>query len=181
MTGTQVDQPILFRAIEKTPPASQTAESTHVSHSQALNIWDSLSSTGQAIHQPTPISIVDSGTSASNSNQAMPPVQPSGMPVSFASTTQVRSDVLTPPTVNTIMPPTRAASAPLLQIPSIASTANSQQVAPLTQVTADPCRKCRKKNHPTDRCHSKVTYKKCKGKDHGIMFCTVATTTAGYN
>ena len=48
-------------------------------------------------------------------------------------------------------------------------------------MTADPCRKCGKKNHPTDRCHSKVTCKKCKGKDHGTRFCTVATTTAGYN
>ena len=130
MTGTQVDQPIGFRPIEKTPPANQTAESTQVSHSQAMNILDSQSSTGQAIHQPTPISIVDPGTSASNSNQAMPQVQPSGMPVSFASTTQVRSDILAPPTVNTIVPPAPAARAPLLQIPSIASTANSQQVAP---------------------------------------------------
>ena len=48
-TGTQVDQPIGFRPIEKTPPVNQTTESTQVSHSQAMNILDSQSSTGQAI------------------------------------------------------------------------------------------------------------------------------------
>ena len=53
-TGTQVDQPVGFRPIEKTPPANQTAESTQVSHSQAMNILDSQSSTGQAICWPTP-------------------------------------------------------------------------------------------------------------------------------
>ena len=89
--GTQVDQPIAFRPIEKTPPANQTTESTQVIHSQAMNILDSQSSTGQAIHWRTPISIVDPGMSASNSNQARPQVQMSGMPVSFASTTEVRS------------------------------------------------------------------------------------------
>ena len=47
--------------------------------------------------------------------------------------------------------------------------------------TADPCRKCGRKDHPPNRCHSKTTYKKCKGKDHGTRFCTVAITTAGYN
>ena len=45
MTGTQVDQPIEFRPIVKTPPANQTTESTQVSHSQAMNILDSQSST----------------------------------------------------------------------------------------------------------------------------------------
>ena len=111
----------------------------------------------------------------------MPQVQPSGTPFSFVFTTHVRSDIIAPPTVNTIVHPIPAARAPILQIPIIASIANSQQVAPLIQVTADPCRKCGKKNHPTDRCHSKVTCKNCKGKDHGTRFCTVATTTAGYN
>ena len=48
-------------------------------------------------------------------------------------------------------------------------------------MTANPCRKCGKKNYPTDKCHSKVTCKNCKGKDHGTRFCTVATTTVGYN
>ena len=48
-------------------------------------------------------------------------------------------------------------------------------------MNADPCRKSGKKDHPTDRCHSKITCKKCKGKDHATRFCTVATTTAGYN
>ena len=95
-----------------------------------MNILDSQSSTGQAVHWPTPISIMDPGMSASNSNQAMPQVQPSGMPVSFASTTQVRSDILALSTVNTIVPPAPAARVPLLEIPSVASIANSQQVAP---------------------------------------------------
>ena len=92
-TGAQVDQPVGFRPIEKRPPANQTAERTQVSHSQAMNILDS---TGQAIHQPTFISIVDLGTLTSSTNQAIPQFQSSGMPVSFASTTQVRSDILAP-------------------------------------------------------------------------------------
>ena len=105
MTGTQADQSIGFRPMEKTPPVNQTAESTQVSHCQAINILDSQSSTGQALHQPSPINIVDPRTSASNSDLAMPQVQPCGMQVSFASTTEVRLDILAPSTVNTIVPP----------------------------------------------------------------------------
>ena len=112
-----------------------------------MNILDSQSSTGQAIHWPTPVSIVDPGTSASNSNQATPKVWPSGMPVSFVSTMQVRLDILVLPTVNTLVP-TPAARATLSQIPSIASTFNNQQVAPPIPVTADPYRKCGKKTSP---------------------------------
>ena len=123
-TGTQVDQPVGFMPIEKTPPASQTPGSTQVSHSQAMNVLDTQSSTGQAICRSTPISIVDPGMLTSNTNQTTPQVQPSGMPVSFASTTQVRSDILAPPNVDTVVCPTPAARVPLFQIPSIASTAN---------------------------------------------------------
>ena len=146
-----------------------------------MNLLDSQSSTGQAIHWLTPVSIVDPDTSTSNSNQAMPQAQPSGMPVSFASTTQVRLDILAPPIVNTTMPPLLQPGHFFCKSQSIASTANSQQITPPMQATADPCRKCGKEDHPTDRCHSKITYKKCKGKDHGTRFYTVATAAAGYN
>ena len=118
---------------------------------------------------------------ASSTNQATSQVQQSGMPVSFASTTgQVRHPC---PSYceHKLCPLLLQPGSTLSQIPSIASTANSQQVAPPIQMTADPCRKCGKKNHPTDRCCSKVTCKNCKGKDHGTMFCTVATKTARYN
>ena len=97
-----------------------------------MNFLDSQTSTAQAICRPTPVNIGDPGTSGSNSNQAMPQFQPSGTPVSFTSTTQVGSDILAPPTVNTAVPPppTATARAPLSQIPSMARTTNSQQIAP---------------------------------------------------
>ena len=83
--------------------------------------------------------------------------------------------------MNTIVASAPAARAPLSNIWSVANTANSQQVAAPIQVAADPCQKCGKKNYPTDRCHSKVTCKNSKGKDHVTRFYTVAATTAGYN
>ena len=45
--------------------------------------------------------------------------------VSFASTTQVRTDVPVPPTMNQMVPPTQELRVPLLQITSVASTLNT--------------------------------------------------------
>ena len=103
-TGTQVDQSVGVRPIEKTPPTNQASGSTQISHSQAMNLLDSQGSTGQAIHWPTPISIVDQGMLTNNTNEATPQQQPCGMPVSFVSMTQVRSDIIALPTVNTVVP-----------------------------------------------------------------------------
>ena len=103
-TGTQVDQPLGIRPIVKTPPASQTPGYNQVSHPQPMNILGTQSSTWQAILWPAPISIVDLGMLTGNTNQTTHQVQPSGMPVSFVSTTQVRSDILAHPTVNTVVP-----------------------------------------------------------------------------
>ena len=104
------------------------------------------------------------------------------MPVSFVSTTQVRMDIAVPSAVGKGVPQVPPVWVPLLQITSVARTANiavsmaSQQ--PGTLVTTQPqqqtkqCRKYGKKNHPTSCCYQKVTCRKCKGKDHSTKFCS---------
>ena len=83
-------------------------------------------------------------------------------------------DVPVPPTVNTIVPPVSTTRVPLLQIPSVASTANTLPSSQPQKQNVDPSRKCGKRKHSTDRCRKRVTCKNCKGKDHGTRFCTIA-------
>ena len=49
------------------------------------------------LHRPTPVHIVDPAVAAVTSAKTTPCVQLTNSPVSFASTTQVRSDVPIPP------------------------------------------------------------------------------------
>ena len=95
-------------------------------------------------------------------------------PVSFASTTQVRMDMVVPPTVSQVIPQVLPVRVPLLQITSVASTANvaasliSQQSGTSAathpqQQTNVQCKKC-KKNHSIVHCYKKVTCKQCKDK-----------------
>ena len=93
--------------------------------------------------------------------------------VSFASTTQVRTDVPVPPTVNQMVPPTQELRVPLSQITSVASTLNTQTPSQAQGQNTDPCRKCGRKNHKTDKCRKKVTCKNCRKKDHSTKFCTM--------
>ena len=93
--------------------------------------------------------------------------------VSFASTTQVRTDIPVPPTVNQAVPPTQELRVPLSQITSVASTLNTQTPSQAQGQNTDPCRKCGRKNHKTDKCRKKVTCKNCRQKDHSTKFCTV--------
>ena len=106
--------------------------------------------------------------------------------VSFASTTQVRMDMVVPATVSQILPQVPPVQVPLSQITSVASMANmaasliSQQSG--TSATTQPqqqtdvqYKKCGKKNHSTTCCQKKVTCKECKGKDHSTKFCTTCS------
>ena len=45
----------------------------------------------------------------------------------------------------------------------------------IQQQTDAQCRKCGKEKHSTAHCGKKVTCKQCKGKDHNMMFCTMAS------
>ena len=105
-----------------------------------------------------------------------PHVQQSVTPVSFASTTQVWTDIPVPPTVNKVVPPVSTTRVPLLQIPSVAGTIITLPSSQPQEQHADPCRKCGKSTHSMSKCHKRVTCKKCKGKDHGTKFCTIAST-----
>ena len=88
-------------------------------------------------------------------------------PVSFTSSTQVRMDTAVPSPVGLGVPQVPPVWVPLLQITSVASTANvavsmaSQQsgVSATTQPQqqTEQCRKCGEINHPTAHCHQKVT------------------------
>ena len=104
--------------------------------------------------------------------------------VSFASTTQVRMEMVVPPTVSQVIQQVPPVQVPLSQITSVASMANvaasliSQQSG--TSATTHPqqqtnvqCKKCGKKNHSTVCCCKKVTCKQCKGKGHSSTFCTM--------
>ena len=156
-------------------PVSPGAQST-----QALNLLqDSQVAEESTVRKPMPVKIVEQPMDQSDSSTAQTQIQPV-TPVSFASTTQVRMDMVVPPTVSQVIPQVP----PLPQITSVASTANvaasliSQQSG--TSATTQPqqqadvqCKKCGKKNHSTTCCHKRVTCKQCKGKDHSNKFCTV--------
>ena len=171
-----------FHPIEKTPPTLTGVKSMQVSHSQALNLLHKApSSSGSIIRRPTPMRIVDQPVDKSESSAGQMPNQPV-IPVSFASTTQVRMDIAVPSPVGQGVPQVSPVWVPLLQITSVASMANvaasmtSQQL--MTSVTTQPqqqtqqCQKCGKKYHLTVHCHKKITCRKCKGKDHSAKFCS---------
>ena len=72
-----------------------------------------------------------------------------------------------------MVPPTQELRVPLLQITSVASTLNTQTPSQTQEQNTDPCRKCGRKNHKTDKCRKKVTCKNYRKKDHSTKFCTV--------
>ena len=173
-----------FYPIEKMPPVSPEAQSTQVSHTQALNLLQDTQVTEEStVRKPTLVKIVKQPMDQSDSSAVQTQRQPV-TPVSFVSTTQVRMDMVVPPTVSQVIPQVPPVWVPLLQITSVASIANmaasliSQQSG--TSATTHPqqqtnvqCKKCGKKNHSTTCCHKKVTCKQCKGKDHSSKFCTM--------
>ena len=80
-----------FHPIGGTLPVTQAAQSTQVSHMQALNLLESQSVTGSVIRKPTPVNVTDPNTAQVSSN-APPTQQKPVTPVSFACTTQVQMD-----------------------------------------------------------------------------------------
>ena len=139
---------------------------------------DTQSTPGWTIHHPTPVNtvnIVDPAPAPNKVNTVTTPhVQQLVMPVSFVSTTQVQMDAPVPPTVDTVIPQVSMTRIPLLQIPSMDSTANTMPSSQPQDENADACRKCGKNTHTMVKCHKRVTCKKCKCKDHNTRFCTRA-------
>ena len=120
---------------------------------------------------------VDKSESSAEQTQSQPVT-----PVSFVSTTQVRTDIAVPSPVGQGVPQVPPVQVPLSQIKSVASMVNvaasmtSQQsgtmVTTQSHQQTEQCQKCGKKNHCTMHCHKKVTCRKCKGKDHSTKFCS---------
>ena len=121
---------------------------------------------GTTLHRPTPVHIMDPAMAAITSATTTLCVQPS-----FASNTQVRSDVPMPPTVNPVVPSTSIGMVPISQNPGVSSTVNTQSTSQPQDCNSNPCRKCGKKNHTTDKCKKKASCKKCKSKEHNTKFC----------
>ena len=93
-----------FRAIHRPPSMSRSLKSSQVTHSQGMALMDSQNTQGRSVHWLTPVKIVN--LSPTLPQPTTPPcVQMQVTPVSFASTTQVRTDVPVPPTVNQMVPP----------------------------------------------------------------------------
>ena len=134
------------------------------------------STQGTTLHRPTPMHNVDPAVAAITSAMTTPCVQPTDTPVSFASTTQVRSDVPIPPTVNPVATSTSMGMVPLLQNPGVSSMVSTQSTSQPQDCNSNPCRKCGKKKHTTDKCKKKASCKKCKSKEHNTKFCTENTS-----
>ena len=172
---TPVTMATAFHLIEKTPSTLTGAQTL-----QALNLLHkSPSTSGSIIRRPTPMRILDQPVDKSESSAEQTQNQPV-TPVSFVSSAQVRMDSAVPSPVGQGVPHVLPVQVPLLQITSVASTANvavstaSQQSG--TSATTQPqqqteqYRKYGKKNHPTSCCCQKVTCRKYKGKDHITKF-----------
>ena len=100
-----------FCPTEKTPPVSPGAQSTQVSHMQALNLQESQATAESIVRRLTPVKMVDQPMDQSGSSTAQIQAQPV-TPVSFVSTTQVRMDTVVTPTVNQVPP-----QVPPVQVP----------------------------------------------------------------
>ena len=86
--NTQVDQPAGFRLIEWTLTSGREQESPRATHSQAMQMLESQSTTGSTICRPTLVNIVDPGTLVTNIITTMSPqTQVPVLPVRFVSTT----------------------------------------------------------------------------------------------
>ena len=113
-----------FCPIEKMPPVSPEAQSTQVSHTQALNLLqDSQVTEESTVRKPTLVKIVEQLMDQSDSSTAQAQRQPVTL-VSFASTTQVRMDMVVPPPISQVIPEVPPVQVPLSQITSVASMAN---------------------------------------------------------
>ena len=114
-----------FRPIHRPLSTSRSLQSPQVTNSQGMALLDSQNMQGRSVHWPTPVKVVDPSPILPHATTP-PHVQMKVTPVSFASTTQVRTDIPVPPTVNQMAPPTQELRVPLSQITSVASTLNMQ-------------------------------------------------------
>ena len=164
--------PLAFHPINRPSSSVQVSSSPQVTHTQGMALLETQSTQEMTLHGPTPIHHGPSSDSHYKC-KTIPCVHLTNTPVSFASTTQVRMDVPIPPTVNLVAPSTSMEPAPVLQNPGVSSTVNARGTSQPQDHNIDPCRKCGKKNHKTDKCKKKTSCKKCKSKEHKTMFCTV--------
>ena len=152
-----------FHPIEKMPCTSPRAQSTQVSHTQAINILQgSPGTSGPIIRSPTPVKTIEQPMDNSESSAGHTQNQPVTL-VSFASTTHDRVDIAVPPPVGQGVPQVPPVWVPLSQITSVTSEANAAAsmtsqwsgtlVTTQPQQQSEQCRKCSKKNHPTSWCH----------------------------
>ena len=81
-----------FRPIHRPPSMGRSLQSPQVTHSQGMALLDSQNMQGRSVHWPTPVKIVDPSPTLPHATTP-PHVQMQVTPVSFASTTQVRTDV----------------------------------------------------------------------------------------
>ena len=170
---TPVTMAKAFHLIEKILSVSPRAQLTQVLHTQALNLLqDSQVTEESTVRKPMLVKIAEQLMDQSDSSKAQTQRQPV-TPVSFASTTQVRMDIVVPSTVSQVIPQVPPVQVPLSQITSVASMANmavsliSQQSGTSAatqpqQQTNVQYKKCGK-NHSTMHCCKKVTCKQCKG------------------
>ena len=110
---TPVTTAKVFHPIEKTLPVLPGAQSTQVSHMQALSLLQESQATVESIVESTPVKMVDQPMDQSGSSTAQTQAKPV-TPVSFASTTQVRMDTVVPPTVSQVLTQVPPVWVPLL-------------------------------------------------------------------
>ena len=166
------DLPSAFHPIGRPSPSVQVSSSSQVTHSQGMALMGTQSIQGMTLCRPSPVHIMDPAVVAITSAMTTPCVQTTNTPVSFVSTTQARSDVPVSPTVNPVAPSTSMGMVPASQNQGVGSMVNTQSTSQPQDHSSDPCRKCGKKNHTTDKCKRKASCKKCKSKEHNTMFCT---------
>ena len=156
---TPVNTASRFHSIGGTPPITQATQSIQVFHMPALNILELQITTGSIIWKPTPMKVTHQGVTEPSSNTDSAQIQPV-TPVSFTSTTQVRLDTTIHLPASQVQPQVAPVWVPLLQITSVASTANMAPSLTLPQTemtgtsqgqqwTESQCRKCGTKKHPT--------------------------------
>ena len=165
--------PSAFHPINRPSSSVQVSSSPQVTYTQGMALLETQSTQEMTLHRPTPVHIMDPAVTAITSAKTIPCVQLTNTPVSFASTTQVRMDVPIPPTVNSVAPSISMETVPISQNPGVSSTVNARGTSQPQDHNINPCRKCGKKNHKTDKCNKKTFCKKCKSKEHKMMFCTV--------
>ena len=171
---SKLNTPSAFCPVDRPSSSTQVPSMPQVMHSQEMALLETQSMQRTPVLRPTPVCIMDPAVAAVTNPTALSSVQCTHTPVSFASTTQVRVDVCSP-AVNSVAPSTSKELVPISQNTGVSSTTRTQTTSQTQDHNTDPCRKCGKKNHKTDKCKKKTSCKKCKSSEHKTKFCTVDT------